>query len=158
MKKIYSQIFVAVSLTVLAGTAQPAFGASEITDIILPEFEGGELILEAYPAEEFMYNTYPVKVTVLPEDANIRSLRLVTDLDDDPDGPIVKATYQKADKTYEFVSTPFGSLLTGNPANYTETERRESMWDSYDKLERYTDARSCTAWVAATDGICVVSE
>ncbi|MDE6296488.1 MAG: DUF5074 domain-containing protein, partial [Muribaculaceae bacterium] len=158
MKKIYNHIFVAVSLTVLAGTAQPAFGASEITEIILPEFEGGELILEAYPAEEFMYNTYPVKVTVLPEDANIRSLRLVTDLDDDPDGPIVKATYQKADKTYEFVSTPFGSLLTGNPANYTETERRESMWDSYDKLERYTDARSCTAWFEATDGSGVVSE
>ncbi|MDE7412700.1 MAG: DUF5074 domain-containing protein [Muribaculaceae bacterium] len=135
-----------------------AYGASPITSIELPDLKGGEIVLEAYPAVEFMYNAFPVKVEVMPEDANIRSLRLVTDLDDDPDGPIVKASYQKADKTYEFVSTPFGSLLTGNPANYTENEVREAMWKSYEELDRYKNARSCTAWFEATDGSGVTSE
>ena len=158
MRKLYYPILPSAILLGLAGISQSASGASPITSIILPEFEGGELILDAYPSVEFMYNAYPVKVTVLPEDANIRSLRLVTDLDDDPEGPIVKANYQKADKTYEFVTTPFGTLLQGNPANYTEDERRESMWNSYDELSRYASARSCTAWFEATDGSGVKSD
>ncbi len=161
MKRDHKSAYSIVGITLLMnfmGNVATVRGASLISSIILPEFPKGELILESYPAQEYMYNAFPVKVKILPDDANLRSLRLVTDLDDSAEGPIVRASYQKADATYEFITTPFGTLLSGNPANYTDNQLRESLWQSYDQLARNGAPRSCTAWFEATDGSGVKSE
>lgn len=135
------------------------YAGNPITAVSVGDFAGQEIHVGAYVPEEYMYNAFPMAVKVEPADADIPVLRLRTSLDDEEEGPIVKASYQKGDKSYDVTSVAFGTALPNNEVYSAPYEKKfTSLVESYEDLAQYTEPRSCTAWFESQDGSNVRSE
>lgn len=130
-----------------------------LTKVSLGNIAGSELHLNAYTAEEYMYNSHPIHVVVEPEDADLPTLKLRTSLDKSENGPLVTASYMKQDKSYDLTTKAFGTPLPANEI-YTATKERkwESVLESNAELEKYTEPVSMTAWFDSMDGSGIKSE
>lgn len=132
-----------------------------VTEIILNDVPEEGYFVSAMPASENMYSltaSADVSVSVFPDNADIKDLKLCTSLDEDPEGPIVQGTTTISPVV--FGSNPKIGTFNPTPEQKAEEERLklEAFNTNYALLDAFKEPKSCMAWYESTDGSGIKSE